>query len=73
MESHPLMRALRLDKCLTAALAATFRVYRDKEQARKNIPVLRMMSRTLEELKQQAEEIAAAVKEAGVFEDVRTD
>ncbi len=73
MESHPLMRALRLDKCLTAALAATFRVYRDKEQARKNIPVLRMMSRTLEELKQQAEEIAEAVKDAGVFEDVRTE
>lgn len=73
METHPLMRALRLDKCLTAALAATFRAYRDKEQARRQIPVLSMLSRTREELKRQAEEIADAVKDAAVGAEIRAE
>lgn len=73
MEVHPLMRALRLDKCLTAALAATFREYRDKKQAEKNIPVLQMLSRSRQELKRQAEEIAAALKAAGASGEIRVE
>ncbi len=57
MEEHPLMRAVRLDKCITAGLAATFRAYRDKKKAEKSIPVLQMLSRSQEELKEQAKEL----------------
>lgn len=55
LEHHPLMRAIRLDKCAIAALSATFREYMDEERAVKNIPVLHMIARPLDELKVQAE------------------
>lgn len=61
LEYHPLMRAIRLDKSTIAALMATFREYMDEARAVKNIPVLRMITRTQEELKEQAETIRAAV------------
>ena len=58
MEQHPLMRALRLDKCTTAVLEATFREYFCEKQAWENIPVLKMIARTKDELLAQAEEIS---------------
>lgn len=64
MEHYPLMRAIRLDKCVIAALAATFREYLDEERAMKNIPVLRMIGRTLPELKMQAEDVVEAVRQS---------
>ena len=59
LEHYPLMRAIRLDKCAIAALAATFREYMDEASAVKNIPVLHMIARPLEELKAQADALAA--------------
>ena len=40
---HPLARALRIDKLSLAALEATLMLYRDPEQARREIPVLAML------------------------------
>ena len=57
LEHYPLMRAIRLDKCLIAALEATFREYLDEERAIKNIPVMRMIARTAEELDIQAKKV----------------
>lgn len=65
MESHPLMRAMRLDKCTTAVLEATFREYRNEEKAWKNIPVLKMIARSEEELLNQAKEIARELDSCG--------
>ena len=48
------MRAFRLDKCTIAALAATFREYLNEEEACENIPVLKMLSRSTDELWAQA-------------------
>lgn len=63
------MRAIRLDKCAIAALTATFREYLDEERAVKNIPVLHMIARPLEELKAQAEALHAGLSEcAGMAE-----
>ena len=59
LEHYPLMRAIRLDKCAIAALVATFREYLDETKAVKNIPVLSMIARPLEELKAQAETLAS--------------
>ncbi len=42
--SHPLARALRIDKLSLAALEATLALYRDPDHARRAIPVLAMLS-----------------------------
>lgn len=61
MENHPMMRALRLDKCVIAGLAATFKEYLDETRALKNIPVLQMLTRDMEELKAQAKEVCRII------------
>jgi L-seryl-tRNA(Ser) seleniumtransferase len=48
--SHPLARAVRIDKLSLAALEATLRIYRDPVAARESIPVLRMLAAGEEEL-----------------------
>jgi L-seryl-tRNA(Ser) seleniumtransferase len=55
---HPLARALRIDKLSLAALQATLMLYRDPELARREIPVLAMLSATRAELLARAERIA---------------
>lgn len=55
---HPLTRALRVDKLTLAALAATLRLYRDPEQAKRSIPLLHFLSTPIENLKGRAERLA---------------
>lgn len=62
---HPLARALRIDKLTLAALEATLRLYRDPERAQREIPTLRYLSRTRDELRQMAEELRAAIESNG--------
>ena len=62
---HPLARALRIDKLSLAALQATLTLYRDPERARREIPVLAMLSASQEELVRRAKRIAV-VPEASV-------
>jgi len=57
---HPLARALRLDKLGLAALEATLRLYRDPERARREIPVLAMLTADEDALRSRAERLAAA-------------
>ena len=73
LEHYPLMRAIRLDKCVIAALAATFREYLDEERAVKNIPVLRMIARPLKELKIQAELLAEYLKDCEKWAEIQVE
>ena len=59
MKRHPLARALRVDKMTLAALEATLYEYRDRNQARREIPVLRMISESPEALRKKAEALCA--------------
>jgi L-seryl-tRNA(Ser) seleniumtransferase len=59
--AHPLARALRLDKLGLAALEATLRLYRDPEAARREIPVLAMLTVADDVLRARAERLAEAV------------
>jgi L-seryl-tRNA(Ser) seleniumtransferase len=55
---NPFARALRADKLTLAALEATLGCYRDPARALKEIPVLRMLTISLDELARQAQLLA---------------
>lgn len=55
MKKHPLARALRVDKMTLAAMEATFFEYLDMETAKKNIPVLGMITVSEEVLHHRAQ------------------
>jgi L-seryl-tRNA(Ser) seleniumtransferase len=76
IEKDPLMRAFRLDKMTLAALEATLRLYLNEERALREVPVLRLLSLPLAELRERALELArrlavvAGVASARAVEDV---
>ncbi|HLJ56062.1 MAG TPA: L-seryl-tRNA(Sec) selenium transferase [Chthonomonadaceae bacterium] len=61
---HPLARALRIDKLTLAGLEATLRLYRDPARALREIPTLRCLSRTLEEIGEMAERLRTGLEAA---------
>jgi L-seryl-tRNA(Ser) seleniumtransferase len=73
---HPLTRALRVDKLTLSALAATLRLYRDPDQAKRSVPLLHLLSTSMENLKGRAERLAPrlaacrAIAAADALEDV---
>lgn len=71
IENHPMMRAMRPDKCTIAVLEATFREYLNEETVWENIPVLKMIGRKMEELKKQAEVIKKELMESGFTEEIQ--
>ncbi len=62
IRKHPLYRALRVDKLISAALEATLESFR-RETATQEIPVLRMLSITNAELNERAEKFAEKFNE----------
>ncbi|GAB4286928.1 MAG: L-seryl-tRNA(Sec) selenium transferase [Coriobacteriia bacterium] len=73
LKKHPLARAVRLDKMTLAALEMTLRLYLDEERLFAEVPTLRMLTMSAEELAARAEKLAAAVRDAsGDACDVRT-
>jgi L-seryl-tRNA(Ser) seleniumtransferase len=59
--AHPLARAMRIDKLSLAALAATLRLYRDPERARREVPVLAMLEADEPTLRARAQRLASAL------------
>ncbi len=50
---HPMARAMRIDKLTLAALEATLRHYLDPQEALREIPVLRMLAASAEEIRRR--------------------
>jgi L-seryl-tRNA(Ser) seleniumtransferase len=69
LKTHPLSRAVRIDKLSLAALEATLRLYRAPHDPFSSVPVLRAISQSIEDVRARAERLAAALIESG-FEDV---
>lgn len=67
LKNNPLLRALRVGKLTLAALDATLRCYRD-ESARERLPVLAMLTATLDQLRERARAYARAIPGASVVE-----
>ena len=59
--TNPLARALRADKLTLAGLQATLALYRDPAAALREIPVLRMLTRSPEDLAADAAELARMI------------
>lgn len=62
VRKNPLARALRVDKITLSVLETTLSLFLDEETAVREIPTLRMMTRTLEEIGAAAESIAGAIR-----------
>ncbi|MCP4365979.1 MAG: L-seryl-tRNA(Sec) selenium transferase [Planctomycetes bacterium] len=56
MKQNPLARALRVDKLTIAALEATLKLYADKEAVAQRLPVLKMLTRTLEDIERESKQ-----------------
>ncbi|MBI1723449.1 MAG: L-seryl-tRNA(Sec) selenium transferase [Gemmatimonadetes bacterium] len=70
--AHPLARAVRADKLTLAGLAATLAIYRDPARARREIPVLRMLTADRAELGERARALAAQLPASAGAEVVET-
>ena len=66
MRKNPLCRAVRVDKTALAGLEATLQLYRDPENALREIPVLAMLAATPEALRKRAEAVATTLAAASV-------
>lgn len=55
IKKHPLTRAVRIDKFTAIALECVFHDYIDEEKAVNNIPVLSLINKSYDEIKNQAE------------------
>ncbi len=60
-KSDPVARAVRSDKFTLAALEATLALYRDPERARRDIPVLRMLTEDIVEIGRRGETLAELI------------
>jgi L-seryl-tRNA(Ser) seleniumtransferase len=63
LRNNPLLRALRVDKMTLAALGATLELYRDRALL-EHIPLYRMLSASLDELRRRAEAYVGAIPQA---------
>jgi L-seryl-tRNA(Ser) seleniumtransferase len=66
LRANPLCRALRVDKGTLAALEATLRLYRDPDTVGERVPVLRMLTTPVAELRVRAEALSDAWRAEGV-------
>jgi len=70
LRSHPLARALRIDKLNLAALDALLRLYLDPARAVERVPTLALLSQTREALVERAGRLRDAVGEGEVVDSV---
>ena len=69
LKRHSLARAMRVDKLTLAALEATLQAYADGTEMQE-IPVLSMLARQPEELRQNADSLCARLRSLGVAAQV---
>ena len=71
--ANPLTRAFRVDKLTLAALEATLQLYRDPVVARQEIPVLAMLTASVDVLRARADAICGMIPEGGRVQVVESE
>lgn len=66
MKKNQLTRALRIDKFTAATLELVLQEYLSEENAIKNLPALRMITKPLEEIKKDARDLSRMLKRANL-------
>ncbi|MGI9288655.1 MAG: L-seryl-tRNA(Sec) selenium transferase [Pseudomonadales bacterium] len=66
LKTHPLTRAMRIDKLSLAALEATLRLYRPPNNPIERIPVLRALAEGIDKIKARAETLARSLDNEGL-------
>ena len=66
LRKNPFTRAMRVDKLTISALEATLRLYLDRERALAEVPVLAMLTASVQSLEQRARLLIEAFREAGI-------
>jgi len=64
IENHPLFSAWQLDPLTSTALVATLELYEDREHLEQSLPLLQLLSTSVENLRQRAERLAPQLAEA---------
>ncbi len=73
LEKDPLMRAFRCDKMTLAALEETLRIHLDPARARKEIPILAMLSTKVADLEIRARALASQMMDLGIQAEAGAD
>jgi L-seryl-tRNA(Ser) seleniumtransferase len=73
MKKNQLTRALRVDKLTIAALEATFRLYLDEKKAVKEIPTLRMLTYSIDELKDKAQKLYSIIENQNLDANIKIE
>lgn len=63
IKKNPINRTMRIDKMTLAALEATLRLYLDMDEARNQVPTLKMITASQQSLKSKARRLADAVRD----------
>lgn len=63
IRQNPLTRALRIDKMTLAALESTLKLYRDEKKAIQQIPTLRMLTMSFEDICKKADYLFKLIQE----------
>lgn len=66
LKTHPLLRAMRIDKLSLAALEATLRLYQPPHDPYDRIPVLKSLAEPVEQIEARAHSLAAALAQSSL-------
>ena len=66
LRKNPFTRAMRVDKLTLAALEATLRLYLEPQRALREIPVLAMLTESVDQLETRARSIVSSLTDRGI-------
>ena len=73
MKKNQLTRALRVDKLTICALEATLRMYLDEEKAKEEIPTLKMLTYSIKELEEKANNLYSKIEYLNNYADIKIE